>query len=103
MANHLGQHAIVIGGSVAGLITARVLADYFDRVTVLERDHIEEHPAIRQSIPQGNHVHVLLLGGLQVLSSLYPGFTNKLESLARCVFALARNWPSSSLMEKRTP
>ena len=90
MANRLGQHAIVIGGSVAGLITARVLADYFDRVTVLERDHIEEHPAIHQSIPQGNHVHVLLLGGLQVLSSLYPGFTNKLERLGAVRFRIGQ-------------
>jgi phytoene dehydrogenase-like protein len=33
----LGQDAVVVGGSLAGLMTARVLADYFDSVTVLER------------------------------------------------------------------
>jgi hypothetical protein len=33
MANYLGQHATVIGGSIAGLITARVLADYLDHIT----------------------------------------------------------------------
>jgi 2-polyprenyl-6-methoxyphenol hydroxylase-like FAD-dependent oxidoreductase len=38
MANHLGQHAVVIGGSIAGLMTARVLAHYFGTVTVIERD-----------------------------------------------------------------
>jgi phytoene dehydrogenase-like protein len=32
----LGAHAVVIGGSMAGLLAARVLADHFDRVTILE-------------------------------------------------------------------
>src|SRR5438093_13722701 len=81
MANRLGQHAVVIGGSLAGLMTARVLADHFDAVTVLERDHIDEHPALHKSIPQGNHLHALLYGGQQVMASLYPGFTDKLEHL----------------------
>ena len=86
MGNHLGQHAVVIGGSLAGLMTARVLADQFDSVTVLERDHIDSQPALHKSIPQGNHIHGLLLGGQQVLSSLYPDFTTRLENLGagRC-------------------
>jgi flavin-dependent dehydrogenase len=37
MTNHLGQQAVVIGGSLAGLMTARVLAEHFDSVVVLER------------------------------------------------------------------
>jgi 2-polyprenyl-6-methoxyphenol hydroxylase-like FAD-dependent oxidoreductase len=90
MAKHLGQRAIVIGGSMAGLMTARALADYFDHITVFERDYIEEHSAIHQSIPQGNHVHVLLLGGLQVLSSFYPGFTDKLERLGAVRFRIGQ-------------
>jgi flavin-dependent dehydrogenase len=57
MAN-LGQNAAVIGGSLAGLMTARVLADYFESVTVLERDPIESGPALHKSIPQGNHLTV---------------------------------------------
>lgn len=74
MGNLLGQHAVVIGGSITGLMTARVLADHFAHVTVLERDHIEEPPAIHKSIPQGNHYHAVLLGGQQVLVALYPDF-----------------------------
>ncbi len=77
----LGERAIVIGGSMAGLMTARVLADFFDEVTVLERDQIEDGPANHKSIPQGNHIHALLIGGLQVMSTLYPGFANKLQGL----------------------
>jgi 2-polyprenyl-6-methoxyphenol hydroxylase-like FAD-dependent oxidoreductase len=86
MANRFGQRAVVIGGSLAGLMTARVLADHFDAVTILERDHIEDQPALHQSIPQGNHLHGLLLGGQQVMASLYPGFLKKLETLGavRC-------------------
>jgi len=81
MSNVLGDRAIVIGGSIAGLMTARVLSDFFNQVTVLERDQIEDRPAIHKSIPQGNHLHALFLGGQQVLSLLYPNFTEKLESL----------------------
>src|SRR5271168_2763699 len=79
MSDRLGHHAVVVGGSMAGLMTARVLADYFDRVTVFERDQIENRPAIHKSIPQGNHVHTLLLGGQQVMASLFPGFTDDLK------------------------
>jgi 2-polyprenyl-6-methoxyphenol hydroxylase-like FAD-dependent oxidoreductase len=62
-------------------MTARVLATHFDAVTVLERDHIETQPALHKSIPQGNHLHVLLQGGQQVMASLYPGFIDTLEHL----------------------
>ncbi|HTY54737.1 MAG TPA: hypothetical protein VMB26_06040 [Candidatus Binataceae bacterium] len=81
MTNRLGHHAIVIGGSIAGLMTARVLADYFDRVTILERDQIDLTPAVHKSVPQGHHLHALLLGGQQVMSALYPGFTDNLIGL----------------------
>lgn len=81
MINRLGKNAVVIGGSLAGLVTARALSDHFDQVTILERDIIEDRPALRKSTPQGNHLHALLLGGQQVLSSFYPGFTDKLVSL----------------------
>ncbi|MCH8108144.1 MAG: hypothetical protein IIB30_07285 [Chloroflexi bacterium] len=86
MENRLGQHAIVIGGSLAGLMTARVLADHFDKVTILERDEIDDNPAIHKSIPQGNHLHALLLGGQQVMSSLYPDFTNGMDRLGAVRF-----------------
>jgi 2-polyprenyl-6-methoxyphenol hydroxylase-like FAD-dependent oxidoreductase len=81
MGSRLGERAIVIGGSMAGLMTARVLADHFEQVTVLERDHIEDHPAIHKSIPQGNHLHALLLGGQQVMERLYPGFADRLHAM----------------------
>ena len=81
----------MIGGSIAGLMTARVLADHFEQVVVLERDHIAEEPAIHKSIPQGNHLHALLLGGQQVLSRLYPGFTDRLQSLGAVRLRLGKD------------
>ncbi|MBV8359184.1 MAG: FAD-dependent monooxygenase [Deltaproteobacteria bacterium] len=92
MASRLGEHAVVIGGSIAGLVGARVLADYFDRVTILERDHIESQPAVHRSIPQGNHLHAILTGGLQVLSELYPGFGEKLHAMGAVPFRLTRDF-----------
>jgi 2-polyprenyl-6-methoxyphenol hydroxylase-like FAD-dependent oxidoreductase len=66
----MADHAVVIGGSIAGLISARVLSDYFDKVTVLERDQIDDRPVIHKSVPQGNQFHALLQGGQRVLASL---------------------------------
>ena len=34
----LGEHAIVIGASMGGLLAARALSDFYTTVTVLERD-----------------------------------------------------------------
>jgi 2-polyprenyl-6-methoxyphenol hydroxylase-like FAD-dependent oxidoreductase len=79
MANRLGKHAVVIGGSVAGMMSARMLADYFDQVTICERDQVEDRPTLHKSVPQGNHLHALLQGGQLVMSSLYPNFAEELE------------------------
>ena len=34
---HLGERAVVLGASMGGLLAARVLADFFRTVTVIER------------------------------------------------------------------
>ena len=36
----IGEHAVVIGASMAGLLAARALADAYERVTVLDRDRL---------------------------------------------------------------
>jgi 2-polyprenyl-6-methoxyphenol hydroxylase-like FAD-dependent oxidoreductase len=93
MVSRLGEHAVVIGGSIAGLISARVLADYFERVTILERDHIEPQPAVHKSTPQGNHLHAVQIGGLRVLSQLYPGFCEKLHAMGAVPLRLTSDVP----------
>jgi len=46
------SHAIVVGGSIAGLLAARVLSRWFDRVTVLDRDELPLEPTHRKGVPQ---------------------------------------------------
>jgi 2-polyprenyl-6-methoxyphenol hydroxylase-like FAD-dependent oxidoreductase len=74
----LGERAVVLGASMGGLLAARVLADFFETVTVVERDVLPEDPAVRRGVPQGRHVHVLLARGAQILDEFFPGFLNEL-------------------------
>ena len=74
----VGERAVVLGASMGGLLAARVLADFFGTVTVVERDVLPEGPAIRRGVPQGRHVHVLLARGAQILDELFPGLLNEL-------------------------
>lgn len=73
-------HAVVIGGSIAGLLAARVLADHADQVTVLERDATDVD-GVRRAVPQGHHIHALLARGHEILEGLFPGFTQDLLGL----------------------
>src|SRR5918994_6947136 len=68
-----GNHAIVIGASIGGLCAARVLADFYDRVTVVDRDDLPDGPANRAAVPQGRHVHLLMARGAQEFESHFPG------------------------------
>ena len=73
----IGDHAVVLGASMAGLLTARVLADAYTRVTVIERDELPLDMGHRRGVPQGLHLHGLHAGGRQVLDELFPGFTDQ--------------------------
>ncbi|HEY6410912.1 MAG TPA: FAD-dependent monooxygenase, partial [Ktedonobacteraceae bacterium] len=66
------HHAIVIGGSMAGLLAARVLSEHFERVTIIERDQLIDDAEPRKGIPQGRHVHTLLAGGAAILGEYFP-------------------------------
>jgi 2-polyprenyl-6-methoxyphenol hydroxylase-like FAD-dependent oxidoreductase len=70
----LGEHAIIVGGGFGGLVTARVLADFFKRVTIIERDSISEIEStdIRKGVPQGGHIHILMSTGAKILRELFP-------------------------------
>lgn len=74
----LGERAVVLGASMGGLLAARVLADFFETVTVVERDLLPDDPAVRRGVPQGRHVHVLLARGAQTFDELFPGFLDEL-------------------------
>lgn len=70
----VGDHGVVVGGSIAGLLAARAVADGFERVTLLERDRLSSGPTNRRGVPQDRHVHVLLEAGRSVLDSLFPDY-----------------------------
>jgi 2-polyprenyl-6-methoxyphenol hydroxylase-like FAD-dependent oxidoreductase len=66
------QQAIVIGGSIAGMLTARILSDHFEHVIVIDRDTLPDSPEPRRGAPQTAHVHILLLRGLLIMRQLFP-------------------------------
>ena len=72
------SHAVVMGGSIAGLSAAAALSKNFDRVTVLERD---PEPGCRphRGVPQGNHAHGLLRRGQEIIEKLLPGTFERLR------------------------
>lgn len=73
------RHAVVLGGSFSGCIFARVMSDYAEKVTVIEKDPCPDEHLIRRGVPQEHHVHLLLVRGRQMLETLYPGITAELE------------------------
>lgn len=74
----IGNHAVVLGASMAGLLAARSLADFFDTVTVVERDPLPDAGPARRGVPQGRHVHALLARGAQVIEEMFPGVLDEL-------------------------
>jgi 2-polyprenyl-6-methoxyphenol hydroxylase-like FAD-dependent oxidoreductase len=73
-------HAIVIGGSLGGLLTARVLSQHFQRVTILERDDVPQQPEARKGQPQARHLHGLLATGLQTMTRYFPDLPQALAN-----------------------
>ncbi len=70
--------AVVVGGSIGGTLAARVLADRFESVLVLDRDELPAEPVERKGAPQALHSHGLLVRGRQILEELFPGITEEL-------------------------
>src|SRR5262249_31021149 len=68
---------IVIGASMAGMLAARVLADFFEQVTVLERDSLPDRAEPRPGVPQAKHLHALLPRGRRILERYFTGITEE--------------------------
>jgi 2-polyprenyl-6-methoxyphenol hydroxylase-like FAD-dependent oxidoreductase len=77
---NLGDHAVVLGASMGGLLAARVLADFYRTVTVVERDVLPDDPVNRRGVPQGRMIHAVLSQGSAIFDELFPGFTNELAA-----------------------
>ncbi|OBI81449.1 NAD(P)/FAD-dependent oxidoreductase [Mycobacterium sp. 1245805.9] len=83
--------AIVLGASVGGLLAARVLADFYDTVTVVERDVLPDGPQTRRGVPQGAQPHALPTRAAGIMDQLFPGFLDEL------VAGGARVWSDGDL------
>lgn len=92
MKSQVGKRAVVLGGSMAGLLAAKVLADAFAEVVIVDRDKLQGVTTARRGVPQGRHVHGLLARGQQILDELFPGFTDE---------AIAAKIPTGDLGELR--
>jgi 2-polyprenyl-6-methoxyphenol hydroxylase-like FAD-dependent oxidoreductase len=90
--------AVVIGGSLAGMCAARVLSDFVDAVTIIERDAYPSAHDFRPGVPQARHVHNLLARGLREFEGFFPGFENLMRECGAVAvetgWDVATLWPS---------
>ncbi|MFF1378963.1 FAD-dependent oxidoreductase [Streptomyces sp. NPDC058308] len=87
------QRAVVIGGSIAGLLTGQALSAAFDEVVVIERDTLDTTSSgVRRGVPQAKHPHTLLRRGEQILDTLCPGITDDLIRHGAVVMPMDRVW-----------
>ena len=71
--------AAVIGGSIAGLLAAQVLASKYEQVVIFDRDDLLA-TGQRKGTPQAHHVHVLLAAGSRVIDRLCPGLFDEIAA-----------------------
>ncbi|WP_033286450.1 NAD(P)/FAD-dependent oxidoreductase [Streptomyces sp. NRRL F-525] len=72
--------AVVVGGSLAGMLAAAAVRDFVDSVEIIEAHGLPEGPEARPGVPQAAHFHVLLSGGANAIEELLPGTLKELLS-----------------------
>lgn len=87
----MARHVVIVGGGLAGLLTAYTLLDHVERLTVLEQDRYPQEPEFGAGIAQGRHVHVLVAGGQRILEELLPGIIAALRSAGARELVLPRD------------
>lgn len=83
--------AVVIGGSVAGLLAAAALSGIYDEIVVLERDRLTGGGEFRSGVPQARHPHALLLRGAQSVERLLPGLRARMEADGAPIFDMGEH------------
>jgi len=73
--------SVIVGTSMAGLLAAKALSNHFQRVTLVERDVLPDHVALRRGVPQAAHAHGLLASGYRVMDEYFTGMMDELEAL----------------------
>ncbi len=97
--------AVVIGGSIAGMMAARALSNHYARVIVVEKDPLTAAEQPRKGVPQGHHVHLLLASGLETLEHFYPGFIAEMvqDGVQECRFSEDLRWYQAGSWKTRQP
>jgi 2-polyprenyl-6-methoxyphenol hydroxylase-like FAD-dependent oxidoreductase len=70
--------AVVLGGSIAGSLAARVLAEFYREVLVVDRDKVLGVQVARRGAPHAHHAHGLHARGHLILEDLFPGLTEEI-------------------------
>ncbi|MFF3209938.1 NAD(P)/FAD-dependent oxidoreductase [Streptomyces sp. NPDC002886] len=88
------RRAVVIGGSMAGLLAAAVLAEHAT-VTIIDADTLPELPEPRRGLPQARHVHVMWSGGARAIADILPGIMEDWTKAG----AIRRSLPTDLVMK----
>jgi 2-polyprenyl-6-methoxyphenol hydroxylase-like FAD-dependent oxidoreductase len=85
------DHAVVVGGGIAGLLAAHALVGRFNRVTIFERDRYPagtspSAPPARRGIAQSRCVHLLMAAGAPAFDELVPGWREQLVEFGASPF-----------------
>ncbi|GGW60293.1 hypothetical protein GCM10010503_41980 [Streptomyces lucensis JCM 4490] len=70
--------AVVIGGSLAGMLAAAAVRDSVESVEIVEAHELPSGPEPRAGVPQAAHIHPLLSGGMDAIEALLPGTADRL-------------------------
>lgn len=76
----IGNRAVVLGGSVAGTLAARVLAESYPEVLVVDRDKLVGVTDPRRGAPHARHAHSLHGQGQRIFEELFPGLMTELRA-----------------------
>jgi 2-polyprenyl-6-methoxyphenol hydroxylase-like FAD-dependent oxidoreductase len=80
MTSRVGDRVLVLGGSMAGLLAARVLADFFAEVLLVDRDDLANATSYRRGVPHGRHAHGIMAKGQQIIEAQFPGITDEIAA-----------------------
>ena len=72
-----GDRVLLLGGSMAGLLAARVLSESFSEVLLVDRDELTNATGYRRGVPHGRHAHGIIAKGMEIIESHFPGITDE--------------------------
>lgn len=80
MSTQARGRAVVLGGSIAGSLAARVLSEFYQDVLVVDRDKVLGVDTPRRGAPHAYHAHGLHARGHLIMEELFPGLTEELAA-----------------------